>query len=392
MLALVAQGATNRQVGEALYMAEKTASVHVSRILAKLDVPQPHRGRGGRAPPPPHLETRAPVGCAAMRTPAEWEPHERTLMGWPCRVELWGDTLSRARRDYAAVASAIAAFEPVTMIANSGAEADQARAACAAGVEIVEFGLDDSWLRDCGPIYTYGDDGQRIAVHFGFNAWGGKFSPWDRDAAVGALIAQQIGDPVREAPIVLEGGSILTDGAGTLLTTEQCLLNPNRNSGMERAELEQVLAAELGVERFVWLGQGLLEDRDTDGHIDLIAAFTPAGRVLLQTVAATNPNHDNCQENLERLRAAGIEVAEMPILPYATVEGEEIAASYMNFYICNGGVIVPVTEVDPDADEQALAVIAAEFPEHEVVPVPGLVIAYGGGGPHCITQQVPVSP
>ena len=155
-----------------------------------------------------------------MRTPAEWEPHERTVMGWPCRLELWGETIEQARADYAAVANAVAAFEPVTMIANPGEDPARARAACGEGVEIVELPLDDSWLRDCGPIYVYGDDGRRVAVHFRFNGWGEKFAPWDRDAAVGGLIATQLGDEVVPAPIVLEGGSILTDGTGTLLTTE----------------------------------------------------------------------------------------------------------------------------------------------------------------------------
>src|ERR1700735_4425945 len=154
------------------------------------------------------------------RTPAEWEPHERTIMGWPCRTELWGDTLAQARADYATVANAVAAFEPVTMIANAGEQASPARAACTEAVEIVELGLDDSWLRDIGPIYTYGDDGERIAVHFGFNAWGEKFDGFDRDAAVGGEIARQLGDRVIDDGMILEGGSILTNGAGTLLTTE----------------------------------------------------------------------------------------------------------------------------------------------------------------------------
>jgi agmatine deiminase len=323
------------------------------------------------------------------RTPAEWEPHERTITGWPCRTELWGETLPQAQADYAAVANAVAAFEPVTMIANAGAEAAQARAACAAAVEIVELGLDDSWLRDTGPIYTYDDAGERLAVHFGFNAWGEKFSPWDRDAAVGAAIARTLGDRVVDGGMVLEGGSILTDGGGTLLTTEQCLLNPNRNPSMDRAAIEERLATALGVDRFVWLGQGLVEDRDTDGHVDLIAVITRPGRVLLQTVADNNPNHDNCAENARRLRGAGLDVVELPLLPYAEVAGEPVAASYLNLYICNGAVIVPVA--DQDSDEVALAMIAAEFPGREVVAVPGLVIAFGGGGPHCITQQVPVA-
>ncbi len=322
-----------------------------------------------------------------MRTPAEWEPHERTLMGWPCRVALWGETLPSARADYATVANAVAAFEPVTMIANPGADAAAARSALSADVEIVELAIDDSWLRDCGPIYVYGDDGARVAVHFAFNAWGEKFTPWDNDAAVGRLIAQRLGDQVVESSLVLEGGSILTDGQGTLLTTEQCLLNPNRNPGRSRAAIEAELRARLGVERIVWLGMGLLEDRDTDGHVDLIAAFTRPGHVLLQMVGEDNPNFEHCVENRERLAAAGIEVIELPVLPYVEVAGETIVASYLNFYICNRAVIVPVAGAD--TDEQALSLIAGAYPGREAVAVPGRVIAYGGGGPHCITQQVP---
>jgi agmatine deiminase len=324
-----------------------------------------------------------------MRTPAEWERHERTIMGWPCRTELWGETLDQARSDYAAVANAVGAFEPVTMIANPGEQAAQARAACSGAVDVVELALDDSWLRDCGPIYTLADDGSRVAVHFRFNAWGEKFPPWDKDAAVGAQIAELLGDSVREAELVLEGGSILTDGEGTLLTTEQCLLNRNRNPALSREEIEAALREHLGVERIVWLGDGLVEDRDTDGHVDLIAAFTSPGHVLLQSVDQSNPNHGGCTENARRLHQAGIAVTEMPLLPYGDVAGETVAGSYMNFYICNGGVVVPVAGLDPDMDEQALAVIAAAYPGREVVGVPGLVIAYGGGGPHCITQQVP---
>jgi agmatine deiminase len=310
-------------------------------------------------------------------------------MGWPCRTELWGETMEQARADYAAVANAVAAFEPVTMIANGGEDARLARAACTEAVEIAELALDDSWLRDCGPVYVHGDDGRRIAVHFQFNAWGEKFPPWDRDAAVGRLIAQRLGDPVREAPLVLEGGSILTDGQGTLLTTEQCLLNPNRNPSLSREQIEAALRDHLGVQRFIWLGLGLLEDRDTDGHVDLIASFIEPGRALLQSVPQDNPNFEHCEENRARLRAAGISVTEMPFLPYDQVAGERIAASYLNFYICNGAVIVPVAGAETDPD--ALRIIAAAYPDRELVAVPGLVLAFGGGGPHCITQQVPVA-
>jgi agmatine deiminase len=242
-------------------------------------------------------------------------------------------------------------------------------------------------LRDCGPIYVYDDQGTRVATHFRFNAWGEKFSPWDRDADVGRLIAEALGDEVRSAPIVLEGGSIIGDGAGSLLTTEQCLLHRNRNPSLSRHEIESVLVEFLGVHTIVWLGRGLVEDRDTDGHVDLIASFVGPRRALLQTVPPDNVNCGNCQENLERVREAGIEVDELPVLPYAEVAGETVAVSYLNFYICNEAVIVPVCGAD--SDPEALALIGDACPGREVVAVHADVLAYGGGGPHCITQQVP---
>ena len=322
-----------------------------------------------------------------MRYPGEWEPHERTIMGWPCRAELWGPTLEQARADYAYVANAIADFEDVTMIAGSAQDAQAARAACTGRVEVVELPIDDSWLRDSGPIYVVDDSGGRVAVHFGFNAWGEKFPPWDKDAEIGGLIARELGDEVRKAPLILEGGSVISDGAGTILTTEQCLLSPNRNPSLSQEAIGELLAEHLGAERTVWLGQGLVEDRDTDGHVDLIAAFTPDRRALVQTAPAGNPNHENCAENVQRLHDAGIETIDVPHLPYRQMAGEQVAVGYLNLYICNGAVIVPTA--DDEYDEEAAAIIAGAFPGRSVVPVPGATIAYGGGGPHCITQQVP---
>jgi len=321
--------------------------------------------------------------------PAEWAPHERTLMAWPTRREVWGDELAQAKADYAAAANAIAAFEPLTMVCNDPQEAAEARAALTAGAEIVELPIDDSWLRDSGPIFVVDEEGRRAGVHFGFNSWGGKWAPWDRDAAVGGLLIELVGDQRYEAPFVLEGGSVAVDGEGTLLTTEECLLNPNRNPHMSREEIEAGLGEYLGVETIVWLGQGLVEDRDTDGHVDLIAGFTRPGEVLLQSVAAGQPSHERMADNRDRLVAAGLEVVDFPILPSIEVAGEQVAASHLNFYLCNGAAIVPVAGVDTDAE--ALERIAAAYPGREVVGVPGGVIAFGGGGPHCITQQVPAA-
>jgi agmatine deiminase len=320
--------------------------------------------------------------------PAEWAPHERTLMAWPCRPELWRDQLDRAKEQYAGVANAIAAFEPVTMVCANASDAAQARAALSASVEIVELEIDDSWLRDNGPIFVLGE-GRRAGVHFGFNAWGHKFAPWDRDAAVGATLADRFGDRRYEAPFVLEGGAIAVDGEGALLTTEECLLHPNRNPELTREQIEDGLRDYLGVEAIVWLGQGLEEDRDTDGHVDLVAAFTRPGQVLLQTVAPGEPSHERMADNRSRLVAAGLDAVDFPILPKVEVSGEQTAVSHMNFYLCNGAVIVPVAGVA--TDDEAVERIAAAYPDREAVGVAGEVIAFGGGGPHCITQQVPVS-
>lgn len=322
--------------------------------------------------------------------PAEWAPHERTLMAWPCRRELWRDALADAKREYAAVANAIAAFEPVTMVCASPADAAEARAALSARVEILELPIDDSWLRDSGPIFLTdpADPSRRVGVHFRFNAWGGRFPPWERDAAVGGLLVEHVGAELVRASFVLEGGAIACDGEGTLVTTEQCLLNPNRNPDLSREEIERGLAQTLGAERVVWLGNGLVEDRDTDGHVDMIACFTAPGRLLLQSAPPGDPDHARMLENRSRAEAAGLVVTEMPLLPRVEVQGEPVAVTYMNLYICNGAVIVPQAGVREDAE--ALDRIAAAFPGREPVGVPARTLAFGGGGPHCITQQVPV--
>jgi agmatine deiminase len=324
-----------------------------------------------------------------FRMPAEHAPHERTLMAWPCRAELWGGELERARAEHAGVANAIAAFEPVTMVCGSPQDAAAARAALTGAAEVVELPIDDSWLRDSGPIFLLGHAGARAAVHFGFNAWGEKFHPYDRDAAIGGILGARGGDEVYAAPFVLEGGSIAVDGLGTVVTTEECLLNPNRNPGMSREEVAGGLEDYLGADRVVWLGRGLVEDRDTDGHVDLIAAFTAGGALLLQTRPPGDPDHEPMADNHERATGAGLEVIAFEPLARATVAEQEVVHSYLNLYVANGCVVVPTA--GDEQDEAALAAIARAYPEREVIGVPGLTIAFGGGGPHCITQQVPAA-
>lgn len=318
--------------------------------------------------------------------PAEWSPHAATFMAWPERVDLWGDLFEAAERDYAEVANAIAAFEPVVMVA-SPERAGRARRMLSGSVEVLEVPIDDSWMRDNGPIFLTDGRGGVAMVHFRFNAWGEKFHPYDRDVEVPRRIAEHLGMRRYEAPMVLEGGSFFVDGEGTLLTTEQCLLNPNRNPGMTRSEIEATLREYLGVEVIVWLGRGHHLDRDTDGHVDGIAQYVRPGVVLLHAPAdPRHPDHEAAQDNLRRLREArDARGRPFEVIPF---EPGGSHAAGLNLYLCNGAAIVPVDGAG--TDEPVLAQIRAAFPSREVVPVPGRVLLEGGGGPHCITQQLPV--
>jgi len=324
---------------------------------------------------------------ATARMPAEWAPHERTIVCWPARETMWRERFGAAKAEHAAVVNAIAAFEPVTLAVDPAQEAE-ARAAVRGDVDVAAIGLDDSWARDSGPIFVIGG-GSRAGVDFGFNAWGEKFAPYDRDVAFGARVLEHLGEErVDAGDLVLEGGSIAVDGEGTLITTEQCLLHPSRNPELSREQIEARLRETLGVERIVWLGLGLVEDADTDGHVDNICAWIEPGRVLLQTVAdEADPNFEHCRENVRRLGEAGIEVVELDVLPRLEGDGPPTVVPYVNFYVANRALIVPVTGAETDA--AALELLAGLYPGREAVAVSGTTLAHGGGGVHCITQQVP---
>lgn len=321
--------------------------------------------------------------------PAEWERHDLTLMAWPTetrRSPLWHDQLGLARSAHATVAAAIARFEPVLMVANL-ADVDHAAIACGADVEVVGFDIDDSWLRDSGPIFVRDDDGQRVGLDFGFNAWGGAFSPFDADEAIAAALLEHLGiERIDRSDFVLEGGSIAVDGAGNLVTTERCLLNPNRNPSLERNDIEARLRGDLGADRIVWLADGIAEDDGTDGHVDNVVAFVGPGMALLQGCDdPSNPNAQIAAESRRRLEAAGIEVVEIASLPYGNVAGTTVPVPYVNLYVCNGAVMVPTVD---GGDARWLDCIGEAFGDRVVIALPGEVLAYGGGGVHCITQQV----
>ena len=327
--------------------------------------------------------------AAGFSMPPEWAPHAGCLMAWPSRRELWTERLAEAKRDYATVARAIANFEPVIMICNPG-DAGEVKDLCGGGIENLEIPIDDSWVRDSGPVFVRDRAGHVAAVKFGFNAWGERWHPYDRDASLPDRIADHLGMRIFEAPLVLEGGSFIVDGEGTLITTEQCLLNPNRNPSLDRDQIEQALKDYLGVTTIVWLSSGHSLDigpEGTDGHVDGVAQYVSPGHVALEAPSdPDDPEYEGGQANLERLSSArdargrSFRVSQLDPRPGASV-------SYANFYLANGGVIVPVG--DDGADRHALDFIAALYPGREVVGVPGATLAFGGGGPHCITQQIP---
>ena len=322
-----------------------------------------------------------------MRMPAEFARHERTVMCWPTRRDLYEHRLGDAKRAHATVAKTISGFEPVTMIVNSR-DAEEATSLCGGTVDVVALPIDDSWFRDTGPTYVVGD-GTREGTCWVFNGWGNKFVPHDNDAVIAEAWLTSQGHAVRHVGMVLEGGSINVDGAGTLVTTEQCLLHENRNPHLTREQITARLCVELGQERVVWLPYGLALDDDTDGHVDNVAAFCAAGVLVLQGCDdSREADHSRCAANRAAAEEAGLAVHEIPVLPFVTTDGRRMVVPYLNFYVVNGGVIVPVC--GHDADDDMMALISECFPERQVVGLDvGEILAFGGGGIHCITQQVP---
>lgn len=328
--------------------------------------------------------------------PAEWAPHAGTWMQWPCRVAPWGspDGLLQARIAYAEAARAIARFEPVSMVVRPQDRAE-AQLALGHGVTIFEGAIDDSWARDSGPTFLVDGKGGHAGIQWRFNAWGTKYTPYDNDATVASRILKSLGVKTYLGPLTVEGGALHVDGAGTLLVTEQCLLNENRNPELTRQQIEARLALYLGALKIVWLGDGLKED-ETDGHVDNVACFAPGGRVLIAMPRdKADANYPAMSDNLVRLHeardAAGakLDVVELP-LPYATRmrhDGTRLEMSYINFYACNGAILMPA--FDDKADEEAKRIIADCYPDREIVQLDASAIVEGGGGFHCITQQQP---
>lgn len=349
-----------------------------------------------------------------FRMPGEFEPHEGCWMLWPERPDNWRLGAKPAQHAFAAVASAIAEGEPVTMGVSPG-QFQNARSMLSPHIRVVEMTYNDSWMRDCGPTFLVNDKGDVRLINWKFNAWGGirggLYFPWDQDDIVPQKIAEIERVDRYRATLTLEGGSIHVDGEGTLLTTEQCLLNPNRNPGLSREDIEKILSDYLNVDTFIWLGDGVFND-ETSGHVDNLCCFIKPGCVALTwTDDTSDPQYEISRDAFERLSAArdakgrklDIHKIHQPAPVIITGEeasgvdaiegtlprqpGNRMAASYINFYIGNGVVVMPAFD-DPQ-DGLAAEALAALFPGRRIIPVPAREILLGGGNIHCITQQQP---
>jgi len=329
--------------------------------------------------------------AAGFRMPAEWEPHARCWMQWPYRTDLLWPHLEKTQAAYARVAKAIRRFEPVTMVVCEQSLAD-AQALCGGDIDYFVAPLDDSWARDSGPTFVKCADELAASV-FQFNAWGGQYQQCRNDAALGHRIAEALSIRTFSANVFLEGGALAVDGEGTIITSEQCILNANRNPGLTKPEAERILCDALGGEKVLWV-PGDAEDCETDGHIDALVCFVKPGVILCAVGAEALPERRRCLEENWKALASATDAQGRHLQLVAIEEAFEAEStsdiycrSYVNFYIANGGIVFP--SFSTATDEAAQDTVRKLFPDRTLVPVDATDIAPGGGGVHCITQQQP---
>jgi len=327
--------------------------------------------------------------------PAEWSPHRAMWVGWPSHAELWEDNLEPAQAEVEALVRALAGpgREQVKLMVGKAEALAEARARFAGvlGVEVIDGRFGDIWLRDTGPIFG---EGSRRAAAFRFNGWGGKYE-LEFDDTVADQIGEAAGTPLDRHPFILEGGALDHDGDGTILTTRQCLLNPNRNAGWTAETAEAALAGALGARKVLWLGDGLFNDH-TDGHVDNLARFVAPGVVACPVAWGRKDPNSEVYDETARLLAGmtdasgrALQVLRIPSPGLVVDEDERPApASHMNFLIANGAVIMP-TYGDPKAAAMAVEALKTVYTDREVTALPSTAILSGGGSFHCISQQEP---
>ena len=313
--------------------------------------------------------------------PAKWDKHEATIMVFPPEQNWKGYGLREARQEWKTVANTISEVEPVQMVVDPR-DAKIAQKLLSSEIELLELPVNDGWARDTAPLFLKNTKGERRAAGFIFNGWGAKFPPFKDDALLKARLCAKWNVPMYPINVVAEGGGVLVDGEGTIITTEECLLHKNRNPGVDKATIERRLLDGLGAKKVIWLGRGLTPDPVTDGHIDGMAAYVGPGSVLLHsTMHKSEPNYKILADAKRRLKEATdakgrkLEVINLPL-------AKEVG--HMNFYICNEAVVVPTAGVKRD-DDKPLGILREIFPERKVIGVSSVILAEGGGGVHCIT-------
>ena len=324
-----------------------------------------------------------------LRMPPEWAPQDWLWIGFPHDAEEWPEVLPRAQEQIAAFANAVAeSGQEVRLLVREAANEARARQLVSGAVRLERRAYGDVWLRDTGPLVLCDDAGKRAARRFGFNGWGGKYL-MEGDQTVGAELAEDAGLSLEIADWILEGGAIDGDGTGLVVTTEQCLLNPNRNPHLSRAEIEARLARDLGFTRVLWLGDGLINDH-TDGHVDNLARFVAPNTLCLpRATGGGDPNAAIYADAKARAQAAGVAVKEIPS-PGLVTSGDHVEpASYANFAITSHLVVVPTFGSPHDAD--GVAAIGELFPDRATLGLPGDAVLAGGGGFHCASQQMPAA-
>ncbi|AIQ55837.1 agmatine deiminase family protein [Paenibacillus borealis] len=329
--------------------------------------------------------------------PAEWARHERTFISWPVQDSMvYPDNHAAVSAGYAEIIKAIAEFEPVTVVVNPGDMETVEQLGLGANVTLLPIKHNDAWLRDNGPTFVVNNEGKLAGVNWKFNAWGGKYSPWDLDDKVAPQILEQLEISSFDAPLVMEGGSIHTDGEGTLLTTEECLLNTNRNPELDREEIAGLVKRYTGTESIIWLKRGLSGD-ETDGHVDNIACFAAPGKVVIQVCGdPEDENYAISEENLRILEQAvdakgrKLEIIRIQQPPRVDYEDSRLTLSYLNFYFVNGGIILPVFGgTAAETDKLAEETLAGLFQGRRIRTVNGMAVIGEGGNVHCTTQQMP---
>ncbi len=329
--------------------------------------------------------------------PGRFDRHDCTLVTYPPVEEAVGTDVAGFRREIVALAAAIARFEPVKLIADPR-DMDEAKSGLAgvSNIEFYDIPVDCCWIRDNGPIFVRNQANEVAGVHFDFNGWGGR-TVFEKTRGMPSEVIERLGLKTYRTDFICEGGGVSFDGEATVITTEQVMLNPNRYAGYSREDVEQNLQAWLGIEKVLWLELGLVEDTETDGHVDNEVEFVAPGVVLVQTTRdKTNPNYDLLADNLRRLsqardaRGRQLEIIEMDVLPYAeSPDGRPLVIPYTNAYVLNDAIIAP--EVDPKLDEIGYRILEQAYPGRTIVPVPSYWQAVGGGGIGCVTQQVPAA-